>query len=53
MIARKERVVASKARKAGKDGGRSHTGVSRITHWVRLDDETAGQLREIVAIERA
>jgi len=41
------------AGKVGKDGGRSRAGVSRITHWVRLDDETAAQLREIVAIERA
>ena len=41
------------AGKAGKTGARSHTGVRRIKHWVKLDDETARQLMEIVAIERA
>jgi hypothetical protein len=41
------------AGKAVKDGDRSHTGVSRIKHWVKLDDETARRLGEIVAIERA
>jgi hypothetical protein len=56
VFPRKERVVASKASKAGKagkDGNRSHTGVRRIKHWIKLDDETARRLREIVAIERA
>jgi hypothetical protein len=38
---------------AGKDGDRSHTGVRRIKHWIKLDDETARRLKEIVAIERA
>jgi hypothetical protein len=41
------------AGKAAKDGDRSHTGVSRITHWINLDDETARRLREIVASEQA
>jgi hypothetical protein len=41
------------AGKAAKDGGQPHTGVSRIKHWVKLDDETAQLLGEIVAIERA
>ena len=41
------------ASKAGRDGDRSHTGVRRIKHWVKLDDETARLLGEIVAIERA
>ena len=49
-FSRKERVVASKA---GRDGDRSHTGMRRIKHWVKLDDETARLLGEIVAIERA
>jgi len=50
VFARKGPVVAGKA---GKDADRSHTGLSRIKHWVRLDDEMATQLTEIVAIERA
>jgi transposase len=41
------------ARTAGRDGARSHTGLRRIKHWIKLDDETARLLREIVAIERA
>jgi hypothetical protein len=41
------------AGKAATDGDRSHTGMSRIKHWVKLDDEAARLLREIVAIERA
>jgi hypothetical protein len=41
------------AGKAATDGDRSHTGMSRIKHWVKLDDGTARRLREIVAIERA
>ena len=49
VFPRKELVMAGKA---AKDGDRSHTGVSRIKHWVKLDDETARRLREIVAIER-
>jgi hypothetical protein len=44
--------VASKADRADRDGGRSHTGVSRIKHWIKLDDETARLLGEIIAIER-
>jgi hypothetical protein len=39
--------------KQGRDGDRSHTGVRRIKHWVKLDDEAARRLGEIVAIERA
>jgi hypothetical protein len=41
VFPRKERIVAGKAGRADRDGGRSHTGVSRIKHWVKLDDETA------------
>ena len=41
------------AGKAAKDGDRSHSGVRRIKHWIKLDDETARLLREIVAIEQA
>jgi hypothetical protein len=41
------------ASKASRDGDRSRTGVRRIKHWIKLDDETARQLMEIVAIERA
>jgi hypothetical protein len=37
---------------AGKDGDRSHTGVRRIKRWVKLDDEAARLLGDIVAIER-
>ena len=50
VFSRKERVVASKA---GRDGNRLHTGVRRIKRWVKLDDEAARLLGEIVAIERA
>ena len=50
LCARKGRVMASKA---GRDGDRSHSGVRRIKHWIKLDDETARLLREIVAIEQA
>jgi hypothetical protein len=49
-FSRKERVVASKA---GRDGDRSHREVRRIKHWVKLDDESARLLGELVAIERA
>jgi hypothetical protein len=52
-FSRKERVVASKAGRARRDGDRSHTGVRQIKHWVKLDDESAQLLGEIVAIERA
>ena len=45
--------MAGMAGMAGKTGARSHTGVRRIMHWVKVDDETARQLMEIVAIERA
>ena len=38
---------------ADRDGDRSHRGVRRIKHWVKLDEEAARQLGEIVAIERA
>jgi hypothetical protein len=38
---------------ADRDGDRSHSGVRRIKHWVKLDEEAARQLGEIVAIERA
>ena len=41
------------AGKAVKDADRSHIGVRRIKHWVKLDDEAARLLGEIVAIERA
>jgi hypothetical protein len=41
------------AGKAGKAGDRSHSGVRRIKHWVKLNDEAARLLGEIVAIERA
>ena len=41
------------ASKADRDGDRSHSGVRRIKHWVKLDEEAARQLGEIVAIERA
>jgi hypothetical protein len=41
------------ASNAGREGDRSHTGVRRITHWVKLNVEAARLLREIVAIERA
>jgi hypothetical protein len=44
--------MAGKADMAGKAGTRSHTGVRRIKHWVKLDDATARRLGEIVAIER-
>ena len=50
VFPRKERVMAGKASMAG---DRSHTGVRRVKHWVKLDDETARQLMEIVGIERA
>jgi hypothetical protein len=45
--------VASKADRAGNTGARSHIGVRRIKHWIKLDDEAARRLGEIVAIERA
>ena len=45
--------MASNASKAGRDGDRSHSGMRRIKHWVKLDEEAARLLGEIVAIERA
>jgi hypothetical protein len=36
-----------------KDNRHPFVQVQRIKHWIMLDDETARQLMEIVAIERA